>query len=100
MHDSTYNKYHFCIFGETNDIMKKYARKSSFDGKGMNSGYCFENGDYYCQNDKQAKKYVESLGLGWEEEVSKFNTKEEWFYHTDWEEIDNEEYFDLSLIHI
>ena len=76
--------------------MKKYARKSDVDGKGMNSGYCFGDGDFYCQNDEQAKQYVESLGLDWEEELNKFNTREEWFYYTDWEEIDNDEYFDAQ----
>lgn len=74
--------------------MEKYARKSDVDGKGMNSGYCFGNGDFYCQNDEQAKQYIESLGLDWKEELSKFNTREEWFYFTEWEEINPEEFFD------
>lgn len=75
--------------------MKKFARRSDVDGKGINSGYIFGNGLYYCQSTKQAKAYIESLGLVWEEELKKFNTNDEWFYYAEWEEIDNEEFFDI-----
>ena len=76
--------------------MKKFARKSDADGKGINSGYIFGDGTYYCQSTKQAKEYIESLGLIWVEELKKFNTNDEWFYYTTWEEIDNEEFFDIN----
>ncbi|MBL85581.1 MAG: hypothetical protein CMO82_02860 [Winogradskyella sp.] len=76
--------------------MKKYARKSDFNGKGINQGYIFNDGQYYCQTEKQAKEYVESKGFNWKEEKQKFNTKNEWFYFTLWEEIDTEELFDIE----
>ncbi|WP_178986017.1 hypothetical protein [Winogradskyella helgolandensis] len=74
--------------------MTWYARKCSVDDKGMNSGFLFENEMYYCKNEEQAKEYVESLGLNWEKELKTIHTKEEWFYFTEWEELDENEFFD------
>ena len=72
----------------------KFARKSDVDGKGINKGFIFNNGEYYCQTEEEAEEYVESLGLNWKEELKKFNTQQEWFFYTEWEEIDDEQYFD------
>lgn len=74
-------------------MKNRFARKSDADGKGMNSGYIFNNGKYYCQTEEQAKNYVEGLGLNWNEEIKTFGTKDEWFYYTEWEVIDEDEYF-------
>ena len=76
--------------------MKKYARINSYTGKGMNEGYCFNNGEYYCETENEAKHYVENLGLNWEEELLKFDTKDEWFYWTDWYETETDEYYDID----
>jgi len=76
--------------------MTWYARKCSVDGKGMNSGILFNDEMYYCRNKEQAKEYVESLGLIWEIELETIDTKEEWFYFTDWEELDEDEFFDFE----
>ncbi|MDD7914640.1 hypothetical protein [Polaribacter ponticola] len=76
--------------------MKKYARVNDFNGKGMNEGYCFNNGEYYCETENQAKLYVESLGLKWEEELLTFNTTNEWFYWTDWHEAETDVYYDIN----
>ena len=77
-------------------ITEKFARVSSFDGTGMNEGYCFNNGEYYCKTENQAKLYVESLGLNWEEELLTFDTVEEWFYWTDWFETETDIYYDIN----
>lgn len=76
--------------------MKKFARKSSTDGKGINQGYIFNDGDYYCHTTQEAKAYIENLGLNWQEEIKKFNTNYEWFYYGEWEEIDPEEFYDIE----
>ena len=74
--------------------MKRFARISDADGRGINCGYIFNDGVYYCKTEEQAKAYVESLGLNWENEKQTINTEDEWFYYTEWEELDEEEYFD------
>lgn len=84
----------FTIFIEK--TMEKYARVSDFNGKGMNEGYCFQEGNYYCKTEKQAKAYIESLGLNWEEELLTVNTKDEWFYWTDWYDTETDEYYDID----
>jgi hypothetical protein len=73
-----------------------FARKCSVDGKGMSSGIIFNDGLYYCRNEEQAKEYVKSLGLIWEEELKTIDTKDQWFYFTDWEELDEEEFYDFD----
>lgn len=70
---------------------KKYARKNSATGKGMNSGYIFNHGDYYCETEEEAKNYVESLDLNWIEELATVDTNEEWFFYTEWEEIEEDD---------
>ena len=76
--------------------MKKYARVNDFNGKGMNEGYCFSNGDYYCETEEQAKFYVESFKLNWDEELLTINTKDEWFYWTDWYDTETDIYYDIN----
>ena len=73
-----------------------FARKSSDDGKGMNKGILFNESGHYSRTEEHAKKHVESLGLIWEEELKTINTKEEWFYFTDWEELDEDEFYDFD----
>ena len=74
----------------------RFARKSDVNGKGMNCGFIFNNGEYYCETEKQAKIYVEKLGLNWEIELKKFGTRDEWFFYTEWDVLDEEEYFDIE----
>ena len=73
-----------------------FARKSSDDGKGMNKGILFNKGEHYSRTEEHAKRHVESLGLVWEEELKTISTKDEWFYFTDWEELDEEEFYDYE----
>lgn len=80
--------------------MEKYARINDFNGKGMNEGFCFNDGEYYCETELQAKKYVESLGLSWEEETLKFDTENEWFYWTDWYDTETDVYYDINGVEL
>lgn len=74
--------------------MEKFARLSDATNKGMNEGYCFNGGEYYCETEEEAKNYVESLDLNWEEELETVNTDDEWFYFTHWEVEESEHYYD------
>ncbi len=76
--------------------MEKFARINSFTGKGMNEGYCFQDGSFYCETEEEAKLYVESLGYIWEEELKLFGTKDEWFYWTDWYETESDMFYDFD----
>ena len=76
--------------------MKKYARVNDFNGKGMNEGYCFNKGEYYCETEEQAKLYVKSLNLNWNEELLTFGTKNEWFYWTDWYDTQSDVFYDIN----
>ena len=79
--------------------MEKFARLSDATNKGMNEGYCFNDGEYYCETEEEAKNYVESLGLNWKEERETVDTDEEWFYFTEWydeSELEDEWYEKLK----
>lgn len=66
--------------------MEKFARVCDISGVGMNEGYCFNDGETYCATEIEAKQYVESLGLNWEDELLTIDTDDEWFYWTEWED--------------
>ncbi len=76
--------------------MEKYARVNDFNGKGMNEGFCFKNGEHYCETEEQAKLYVESLNLNWDVELLTFDTKDEWFYWTDWYNTESDVFYDIN----
>lgn len=75
---------------------ERYARINSSTGKGMYEGYCFNEGDFYCETEEQAKSYVESLGLNWEKELLTIDTDDEWFYWTNWIETAEYVYYDYN----
>lgn len=74
--------------------MEKFARVCDISGKGMNEGYCFNDGEFYCATEELAKQHVESLGYNWEEEKETIDTEDEWFYWTEWEVEEEEEWYD------
>ncbi len=76
--------------------MKKFARVCDISGKGMNEGYCFNDGETYCATETEAKQYVESLGLNWEQEKETVDSEDEWFYWTEWEDELNDEWYDAD----
>lgn len=82
---------------------KKFAKVCGITGKGMNEGYYIENGIlynnvqiYYVSTEKILKKIISESEdcKTWEEEIKTVNTKEEWFYWTEWDIDDLEEYYD------
>jgi len=67
---------------------KKYARKCNACGKGMNEGYCVENGmEYYCSDECLHTEITP------EEWLELYNDGEGDSYWTDWSE-DPDEYLD------
>lgn len=71
-----------------------YPRLSDATGEGMDEGYLFNDGEYLCETEEEAKAYVEKLGHNWEEEKATIDTDEEWFYWTAWEELDEDTNYD------
>ena len=73
--------------------MEKYARKCDCCSKGMNSGY-YDAGSYWCSD----------RCLIWGNSEDKPYTMEDWekdheqnsdeCYYTEWDEVDEDEYFD------
>ena len=80
----------------TNNTLQKFPRCCDITGKGMSEGYVFNDGEKYIASEEDAKKYVESEGYNWEEEINNIDTSEEWFYWTDWELEEDENYFDAD----
>lgn len=81
--------------GEHIRTKERFARKCDITGKGINDGYFFDSNCFYIGSQEDAKKYVESLGYNWEEELKTVNTKNEWFYWTEWE-VENECFYDAD----
>lgn len=67
--------------------MEKFARKDSVTGKGMNEGFCFGDGDFYCESEEHALEYAKSLGY----KSLKKSYKAGEHYWTEWyQEIEDE----------
>jgi hypothetical protein len=69
--------------------MKKFARKCDATGRGMNTGWVFRDGEYYASTEESALAYAKRLGCESIEEA--YN--DELCYYTEWEEIDEDEWF-------
>jgi len=84
------------------DVLEKFAKRCDATGKGMNEGWVFNDGDYCCASEEDAKKYVESKTnedgspCVWEDELKLVDTDEEWFYWTQWEDVDDDDYYDAD----
>ena len=59
-----------------------YPRTCSVTGKGMNEGYCFGDGEFYCISEKHALQYAQKLGF----KNLKQSFKAGAHYWTTWEE--------------
>ena len=58
-----------------------YARKCSATGKGMNEGYVFLDGEFYCISKEDALKKAKELGYNSLEEAYAKDA----YYYTDWD---------------
>lgn len=72
------------------NIAERYARRDSITGLGMNEGWCFGEGDFYCADEENALIYAKELGYESIQEAY----EDEAGYWTTWEEIDEDCYYD------
>ena len=85
--------------------MERYARKCDATGRGMNEGYVVGAGDLHFSEKQHLLVYLR--GVEWEDSngVSSSDMKtdddlmdyfynEEFYYYTEWEEIDEDLYYD------
>lgn len=72
------------------NIAERYARRDSITGLGMNEGWCFGEGDFYCADEEKALIYAKELGYNSIDEAY----EDEAGYWTTWEEIDEDCYYD------
>jgi len=61
--------------------MEKFARIDSVTGEGINEGYCFNDGDFYCGSSLDALDKCEELGYLTMEEAYDDGI----YYWTEWE---------------
>ena len=81
--------------------MVKYARKCDVTGKGMNEGFVFGDGERYFSEEKYLIAHIRSQagqdeitqGLSDEFLLNEAYNLEE-YYYTEWEEVDEDEYYD------
>jgi len=71
---------------------EKFARKDSVTGKGINEGFCFGDGDFYCLNQTDAERHAEKIGFKDLEEAY----EEEAYYWTEWEVEEGESWYDAE----
>jgi hypothetical protein len=75
----------------------KFARICSATGRGMNEGYCCLDGDLYFAEEQDLIGYLRSLG-GYDGLSDDFVIKDayeaEVYYHTKWEELDEEGWYE------
>jgi hypothetical protein len=79
--------------------MEKFARKCSATGKGINEGYCVNDGDFYFSEESQLVKWLRDRDVDGTNELSdEFILKEayelEEYYYTEWDVEDEDEWYD------
>jgi hypothetical protein len=80
-------------------IMEKFARKCSVTGQGMNDGYVFNDGEMYFKNEEDLIVFLRSREDN-NDLSDDFLLKEaydqEEYYYTEWDEIDEDEWYDAE----
>jgi hypothetical protein len=87
--------------------MKKFARRCDATGKGINEGYVVGDGELYFATKFELLKHLRELD--WEDcngnrskdcntpdELLEFFYNEDYYYYTEWEEIDDDCYYDAE----
>jgi hypothetical protein len=70
---------------------ERYARRCDVTGKGINEGYVFCDGVFYCSTEEQALAEVKKDGYDTLEQAY----EDDFYYYTEWEEIDYDDtYYD------
>lgn len=87
--------------------MEKFARRCDATGKGINEGYVVGDGELYFAEREHLLEHLRSLD--WEDcngnkstncvtddALMKFFYNEDYYYYTEWEEIDDDVYYDAE----
>lgn len=79
--------------------MEKFARKCSATGKGINEGYCVNDGELYFSEESQLVEWLRDRDVDGTNELSdEFILKEaydlEEYYYTEWDAEDEDEWYD------
>jgi hypothetical protein len=79
--------------------MEKFARKCSVTGKGINEGYCVNDGDLYFSEESQLVKWLRDRDVDGTNDLSdEFILNEayelEEYYYTEWDAEDEDEWYD------
>lgn len=85
--------------------MKKYARRCDATGRGINEGYVVGDGELYFADKEHLLEHLRTLD--WEDcngnkstdcvtddALLKYFYNEDYYYYTEWEEIDDDVYYD------
>jgi hypothetical protein len=86
---------------------KKFARKCSVSGKGMNKGYVINDGDMYIKertdliNHFRTLEWIDADGLNSkdirnESALEEFFYNQEYYYYTEWDVFDDDRYYTES----
>ena len=87
--------------------MKKFARRCDATGKGINEGYVVGDGELYFYEKEDLLKHLRklnyvdcngkySIDCPTDTELLEFFYNEEYYYYTEWEEIDDDCYYDAE----
>ena len=79
--------------------MEKFARKCSATGKGMNEGYCVNDGDLYFSEEQHLVKWLRDRNVDETSELSdEYILNEAYqldeYYWTEWDAEDEDEWYD------
>jgi hypothetical protein len=87
--------------------MEKFARRCDATGKGINEGYVVCDGEFYFSSKDDLIKHLSELD--WEDcngnhstdcktndALLEFFYNEDYYYYTEWEEIDDDCYYDAE----
>ena len=82
--------------------MEKFARRCDATGRGMNEGYVFGDGELCFAEEKDLIDHLR--GLDWDDakhieddaELLDYFYKEDMYYYTEWDEVDEYEWYDAE----
>lgn len=85
--------------------MKKFARRCDATGCGMNEGFVLNDGELYLSKKEHLLEHLRTLD--WEdadgnrsqdltddEDILEFFYNEDYYYYTEWEELDDDIFYD------
>jgi len=87
--------------------MEKFARRCDITGRGINEGYVFGDGELYFAEKEDLINHLRTLewedadgnlsqDLTNDEDILEFFYNEDAYYFTEWDEVDEDEYYDAE----